>query len=109
MDLHLHLGAFTRIPTPFHIKLETVPTSELETVKQQLAAILNTQMDINARLAKVETDLNEASTEILSELGKLRAESLTAEGQETLTRLESKATALAAIIPNEPAPEPAAE
>jgi hypothetical protein len=65
-------------------------------------------MDINTRLAAVETGLNEAATEITAELANLRGEVLTPEGLATLERLEAKSKALADLIPNT-APAPTGE
>lgn len=62
---------------------------------------------IEERFTNVETKLNEASTEIVSEIQRLRTElaaGLTPEADMILTRLESKANELADIVPNAPAP-----
>lgn len=59
---------------------------------------------VTERLAAVEGRLDEASTEILAEIAKLKEENLSPEGEATLARLESKANALADIVGNVPAP-----
>ena len=65
--------------------------------QRKLAKLMATA---DERLAGVETALDEASTEILALIAKLRGESLSAEGLATLDRLEVKAKALADVVPN---------
>lgn len=73
--------------------------------EQTNRTIRNLMPDINARLAAIETRLDEASTEITAELAKLREQLgnvITPEAEATLARLETKSGALADIIPNTP-------
>lgn len=57
---------------------------------------------LNERLSSIETNLDEASTELLAELAKLREQigTVTPEAEEILGRLETKAKALADVVPN---------
>jgi len=61
---------------------------------------------VNERLTAIETALDEAGAEIVSELAKLREQiangTVTQEALDTLGRIEAKANGLAAIIPNAP-------
>lgn len=69
-------------------------------------------MTIAERLTAIETKLDEAASEITTELITLRGQLgnvITPEAEATLARLEGKATALANIIPGSPSPTPAAE
>lgn len=55
------------------------------------------------RLSGIETSLDEASTELLAELTKLREQLgnvITPEAEAVIARLETKAKALADVIPN---------
>jgi hypothetical protein len=64
-------------------------------------------MTIAERLAAIENKLDEAASEITTELITLRGQLgnvITPEAEATLARLEGKATALANIIPDAPAP-----
>jgi DNA-binding transcriptional MerR regulator len=91
-----------RFIIPSSVELKSAPDAGLPLVRieELLSQLVTTTMNINTRLAAVETGLNEASTEITAELAKLREERLTAEGLATLDRLEAKSKALADIIPN---------
>lgn len=73
-------------------------------INQLERKINNMAEDVNARLAGIETNLNEASTEILAELERLKGESLSEEGRATLGRLEELGTGLANIAnpPSQP-------
>jgi len=58
---------------------------------------------LNDRLLGIETAVDEAGTEIVAELTKLREQLggvLTPEAEATIARLETKSKALADIIPN---------
>lgn len=65
---------------------------------------------IEERFTTVETKLNEASTEIVAEIQRLRDElaaaQLTPEAEAILERLETKAGELADIVPNVEPPTP---
>lgn len=63
---------------------------------------------IEERFTTVETKLNEASTEIVAEIQRLREApgTLTPEAEAILTRLETKAGELADIVPNVEPPTP---
>lgn len=57
---------------------------------------------LNERLLGIETAVDEAGTELVAELAKLREQIgvLTPEAEATIARLETKSKALADIIPN---------
>jgi len=72
--------------------------NELITILKQIMATLE------ERLAAIETALDEAGTELTAELAKLREQiasgTVTPAALETIGRLETKAKALADIMPN---------
>lgn len=75
--------------------------------QKQIINKLDTIMaTLEERLAGVETALDEAGTELTAELAKLREQiasgTVTEAALATIGRLETKAKALADIIPNEP-------
>lgn len=84
--------------------LDWLGWERLTETKQRHQEILKLMATIAERLTLVETALDEAGTEIVSELAKLRDQiangTVTPEALETLGRLETKAKALADIIPN---------
>ncbi len=69
-------------------------------VQTKLDFIIKNMATANERLSSIESQLTEASAEILAEIAALKtSETLSAEGLATLERIEAKATALASISP----------
>lgn len=62
---------------------------------------------LNERLEAIEKNLDEAGTEIVAEIAKLREQlgTVPPEAEATLARLETKGKGLADIIPNAPPAE----
>lgn len=87
---------------PFH-RLHTKLNLILERITYNMATI-------EERFTTVETKLNEASTEIVTEIQRLRDElaaaQLTPAAEAILERLETKAGELADIVPNVEPPTP---
>jgi Skp family chaperone for outer membrane proteins len=73
-----------------------VRRSTLESVHRKLDKII---MTIEERFNAVSAKLDEASTEILAEIAKLRDGTLTPEQEAALANIEAKANALADIAP----------
>ena len=72
----------------------------LHALNQTLKGIMAT---LQERLSAIEASLDEASTELTTELAKLREQLgnvITPEADAIITRLEAKSKALADIIPN---------
>lgn len=75
-------------------------------IEQSNKQILKTMATVAERLSAVESALDEGAQELVAELAKLREQiangTVTEEALATIGRLETKATALANIIPNAP-------
>lgn len=65
-EIHFHFAPLARIPNPFHIIVETVPSAALQTIKQQLAAIMKTQAELTADLQLVAEGQKKTAAEIKS-------------------------------------------
>ncbi len=76
---------------------------QLDRIESQLRLLIGTIMpNLQDRLDQINTDLNEASTEILAELENLRGMNLPPEAEASLAAIEAKAQALKNVSPPVP-------
>ncbi len=76
---------------------------QLDRIESQLRLLIGTLMpNLQDRLDQINTDLNEASTEILAELENLRGMNLPPEAEASLAAIEAKAQALKNVSPPVP-------
>lgn len=68
--------------------------------RKQYKELIDKMSQLDDRLVAMNTRLDEATTEILDLLGRLREESLTDTGRAALEQAETKVAGLADIVPN---------
>ena len=79
---------------------------QYQQIQNQLRKVIKLMSQLDDRMIAVQGRIDEAATEIVDLINKLRDENLTETGRAALDDIEAKANALADIVPNEPPQNP---